>query len=298
MKAVLFCLLLVGIGTSHGSAQGSDWDSTAPRCQILDKAPEPAYSLGLTYIEESQFDGFGKSRMAELDGAWELAYYRDILSGDIDLGLDFDGMLFFSSAELQLPDQLVVLAADVDWTWRYVNGAAIQVRAAPGIYSDIEELAFRSFAFPFSAAGVMTFSSELSATVGLQVRPGFDQLVMPIIGAVWGPADWIRIEATLPEARLSVRWNDEWSSYLAWAWENTTYSIREKGDYDRKKITLEGYRTSLGVARSLSDSLHFVGEIGMLSDRSIVFERTPGLMPEDIDVESGAIARFGVGGAF
>lgn len=291
--------LLIGcLSVSHVYAGGSSWGTTAPFCQILDNSPDPACSATLGYTQASRFSGYGKTRIAEFEGSSELGYYRDVLLGDIDVRLDVDGMLFLGSADIQLPNQLLALAADVGWTWRYVNGSALQVRVAPGVYSDIEGLSLGSLAMPISAAGVMTFNSEVSATVGMQLRPGFDQIFMPIIGVVWGPADWIRVEATLPEARVIGYWNSEWSGHLAWAWENTTYSIREKGDYDRKKITLESYRTTVGVTRTLPGELSVIGEVGMLSNRSVVFKRAAGSMPRDIDIENALFVRFGLGGSF
>ncbi len=289
----VFCL---GISTVFG--QSASWDTTAPFCQILDASPDSVCSIGIGYVPSSRFEGYRKTRMAEVDATCDLAYYRDVLLGDIDVSLNVDGSLLFSSGNLQLPDQLLALAPDVGWTWRYINGSAVQVRAAPGIYSDIEELAFRSFALPFSVAGVMTFSPELSATVGMKLRPGFDQLFMPIVGAVWGPSDWLRIEATLPEARVLYYWNSEWRVHLSWAWENMTYSIREKGDYDRKKITFESYRTTAGVTHKLPGDLYVTGEIGLLRGRNVVFERTPAFMADEIDIENAVFTRVGVGGTF
>jgi hypothetical protein len=298
MRILLVHLLLLTVGVSHAWAQASSWHSSSEVCQILDQSPDPAYTLGLTYIADSRFRGYGSSRFAQLDGSMELGYYHDLYCGDIDLQLDLDAMLLFSSADLQLPDQLVALALDAGWTWRYINDLSLQVRIAPGIYSDIEELAFRSFTMPISVAGVLTVSPELSATAGFQLRPRFDRVLMPILGVVWVPADWLRVEATLPEARVLYYYDDEWSAHFGWAWESMTYSIREKGDYNRRRITFESYRTAVGVTRTLPDELRLTAEIGMLLDRSARFERTPAGMPEHIDVEDELFLRVGVGGPF
>ncbi len=298
MKTVLAYLLLLSLGASHVWAQASSWNTTASRCQILDEPPSPAYTLGLSYIMNSRFNGYGQSRIAKIDGSLELGYFHDVYCGDIDVGLDLDTTLFLGSAQLQLPDQLVALAVDAGWTWRYINGSAVQVRVAPGIYSDIEELALNSFALPFSVAGVMTFHPTLSGIAGVQMRPWFERFFMPIIGAVWAPADWLRIEATLPEARICYRWDEMWSAHVGWAWESTTYRIREKGSYNRKQITLESYRTAAGVTYSPRDDRRITGEIGLLSNRSIEFEHAAAGLDSDIDVSDEWFFRVGVVGPF
>ena len=298
MKRLLVCLLLLGVASVPALAQDSTWDAGGSTCQILDGSSDSVYSLGLAFVPESRLSGHDEMRIAEFDGACELGYFRDVWLGDIDVSLDLDGKVFFSSGGIQLPDQLVVLAADVGWTWRYVNGSALQVRAAPGIYSDIEELSFRSFDMPLSAAGVMTFNPYISATVGLQLRPGFERIFMPIVGLVWGPADWLRVEATLPEAKAICHWNDVWSTYVGWAWESMTYTIREKGDFDRKKMTMENYRTTIGASYAVSDALRVIGEIGALSERTIEFERRAPGMENEIDVHSATFVRVGIGGPF
>ncbi len=298
MKTVLTCLLLVGLTVSPIRAQDSSWATSASACQILDRSSDSSYSLGLSFIPDSRLAGHGETRIAELDASGELGYFRDVLLGDIDVRLDLDSKLLFKSAEIQLPDQLVALSVDAGWTWRYINDTALQIRIAPGIYSDIEELTLRSFAVPLSAAGVMTVSPELSATVGMQIRFGFARTLMPIVGVVWGPADWLRVEATLPEAKAICHWNDVWSSYLGWAWESTTYVIRDKSEFDRKRMSLEAYRTTLGTSYALSDEQRVIFEIGMLADRTIEFERHPIGMEREIEVRNATFARIGIGGPF
>jgi hypothetical protein len=284
---------------SYATAQASAWDESAPVCQILDRSPDPDYTLSLTYVEEGRFRRYGTSRILLLDGEMDLGYYHDIYCGDIDVAFDFSALLFSSSAEIQLPDQLVILAVDAGWTWRYINDMALQVRMQPGIYSDIEEFAFRTLSLPVSVAGVMPLNPELSATAGFQIRPWFDRLLMPILGVVWQPENWIRVEATLPEARVLYYYDAEWSGFLKWAWESTTYAIKEKGDFDRKHLTLESRTTSAGVTYTRPDGLGITGEFGMIMDRKAIFGRRDSSgIPANIPIEDEIFLRVGVGGPF
>ena len=298
MKTILAYVFLLSLGASQVLAQASSWTAVTTPCQILDGSPDPTYSLGLGYVLDSKFRGYGSCDAFELEGALDLGYFHDVLLGDIDLGLDLDLMLLLGSARLQLPDQLVVLAVDVGWTWRYVDGYALQVRIAPGLYSDAESLSSRTFGMPFSVAGIKSFSPTLSGTVGLQMRPDFDRFFMPIFGLVWAPVEGVRVEATLPEARVLYHLDSRWSAHLGWAWESTTYSILEKGDYDREKLTLESYRTTVGVTHTLAHELRVTGEIGLLSKRDATFESTPVGMDDHISISEELFLRVGMSGSF
>ncbi len=298
MKNWLSCLFVLSLCAGQAVAQGYSWDKVAPSCQILDKNQTPSYSVDLSYIADSDFSGYDSSRFMELNASLELGYYYDVLEGELDMALDFDGTWLLSSAGLQLPDQLVVLALDAGLTWRYMNGVALQVRVAPGIYGDFEEVTIENWNMPISVAGVKRFNSDVSAIAGVQVRFGFERELMPIVGVVWAPSDWLRIEATLPEAKAVYYFNDVWSANVQWAWESMTYNIREKGDYDREKVTFESYRTSLGATYSISDSLKLTGDIGMLRGRGVEFKRTADDMDNSIDISSEAFARVGLAGPF
>lgn len=298
MKDLFVCLMVFGLYVLPVVAQDYSWDRTAPVCQILDKDQSPAYSIDLIYIDDSEFSGYESTSFAELNAILELGYYYDVLQGELDLAVDFDGMLLFSSAGLQLPDQLIALALDAGLTWRYINGMALQVRIAPGIYSDLEELRFGSLNMPISVSGIMRLNSDLSAIAGVQVRFWFERELMPIAGLVWGPADWLRIEATLPEAQAVCYFNDRWSANLKWAWESMTYTIREKSDYDREKITFESYRTSLGFSYAVSSALKWTGDIGMITEHGVEFRKAPEDMDDSIDISNEAFVRVGIAGPF
>ncbi len=298
MKILFSCLVVFSLCAGQVLAQDYSWDKTAPACQILDKAPTPVYSVELSFIADSEFDGYESTQFAELDAALELGYFYDILQGELDLALEFDGTMPFSSAGLQLPDQLVAFALDAGLTWRYINGLALQVRVAPGVYTDFEEVTISNWNMPISVAGIMSFNSDVSAIAGAQVRFGFEREIMPIVGVVWAAADWVRIEATLPEASAICYFSDVWSANLSWVWDSMTYKIREKGDYDRDKITLESYRTSMGVSYAISDALKLTGDLGIVTGRKVQFAKTPDGMDDSIDISSEAFVRVGVAGPF
>ena len=279
-------------------AQDSTWETSLPECQILDNSVEPVWSINLGLIPDRRFSGHGKAEMIELDADYELGYYRDVFTGDIDLNINCDLTILPDSARLALPDQLMALALDVGWTWRYLNGSAIQVRIAPGIYSDFEEFGGGAFSIPMSIAGIYAFNSNLSGIAGLQFRPSWELAVMPIVGAVWEISDQARLEAMLPESKLTVIVDDLWQIFGGIAWNNTSYAIRDKSTYDRKQITFEDWRANFGSTYLLSDGFHLVGELGYVFNRTVEFERVAEGEDSNVNIDSTPYIRIGIAGPF
>ena len=279
-------------------AQDSTWETSLPECQILDNSVKPVWSVNLGYIPDRRFSNHGKAEMIELDADYELGYYRDVFTGDIDLNVDLDLTILPDSARLDLPDQLIALALDVGWTWRYLNGSAIQVRIAPGIYSDFEEFGGSAFSIPMSIAGIYALNNNLSGIAGLQFRPSWELEVMPIVGAVWEISDQARLEAMLPESKLTVIVDDLCQVFGGIAWNNTSYAIRDQSAYDRKQITFEDWRTKIGAIYLYSDGIHLVGELGYVFNREVKFERVSAGDDRSINIDSTPYIRIGIAGPF
>jgi hypothetical protein len=268
-------------------------------CQILDNpAARPVYQVGIAYVAESEFGEGEDSGIFEMEADWYFAHFRDILYGDIDLSLAARTLFLADSAGLQLPDQLVKLALDAGWTWRYTNGMGLQVRAAPGIYSDLEEFAAGALAVPFSVAVTRAFTPEMSGIAGFEIRPDFDRVLMPILGIEWQAFDEFRVKARIPESRVTWFISRDWSAHLGFEWRDTTYDLREKGDFDRKSIALEEFRLSLGAGFRVSDQLEVVGAIGRSVGRKVIFDRVESGFDEEVDVEDATYIHFGLVGPF
>lgn len=281
-----------------GTAAAQEEAGQAAYCQILDNVAGPLYEAGLTYVADSDFEDYGGSSMVELDGDWDFAYYRNVLRGDIDLSLRFRTILFVDSAGLELPDQVLRLSCDAGWTWRYANGNAFQLRLEPGLYSDVEEIDGDAFAMPVSLALVRNFGSRLSSIGGVQIRIGFEREIMPIVGLAWEASNAVRVEAGLPESRLTWFVNRDWSAHLGLDWENTSYNLREKGMFGRDGITIEDLRVFAGLAHRISDRTQLSAEIGRALSRSVEFEYGAEGQDSVIDIDEALFVRFALGGYF
>lgn len=269
------------------------------QCQILDRHVENDYEVLFEVVPSSDFTGYGDSSVIELGAEWRrIAFFRDVLMADVDLDLDFNSIVFLKSAGLNLPDQLVELSMDMGWTWRYVNDSALQVRLMPGIYSDIEKIDSDAFFFPFSFAGIGAFHPTLSGIAGLEVRPGFERVVMPILGLEWEIADWLRLRAGLPESRLTYFLDRYWRTYLGLDWRSDTFSLHDGGSVDRDTITIEDFHAYWGLSYSLTDEIQLIGEIGSIFSRGVEFGRQEEGVDDSVDIDKQIFLRMGIGGPF
>ncbi len=314
MNRILSTAIAIGmvcIMTCTSSAQERSWPSISsmpsmpsnePRsgqCQILDRHLDNAYEILLEVVPASDFTGYGESGVLEFGAEWRrVAFFRDFLMADLDLDLDFNSIIFLKSAGLKLPDQLLELSMDAGWTWRYVNGSALQVRVRPGIYSDIEKIDSDAFFLPFSCAGIGAFHPKLSGIAGLELRIGFEREVMPILGLEWEISEWLRLRAGLPESRLTCFFDRYWRSYLGLDWRSDTFSIREKGSFDRDTITIEDFHAYWGLSYSLTDEIQLIGEIGSIFSRGVEFGRQEEESDDSVDIDKQVFLRMGIGGPF
>jgi hypothetical protein len=214
------------------------------------------------------------------------------------LSFIFDTTIFVDSADIQLPDQVARIAFDAGWTWRYINGNALQLRVAPGIYSDIEEISSDVFFAPVSVIYFKSFHADMGGLIGFEVRPRFERVFFPLVGLDWELNDSCRMSLRLPESRIVVHMNKLWSAHVGFEWSNMSYALREKGSYDREMFTYEDSRYTFGLTYKMSDSLQFTGVLGQSFGRSVEFEEPSDGMPGKIDIERGMYVRVGLGGPF
>jgi hypothetical protein len=130
------------------------------------------------------------------------------------------------------------------------------------------------------------------------MRPGFDRSIMPLVGLTWAVRDDIRLEAQLPESRLSYFFRDDWYAHAGFEWRNLSYRLREKGFYDRDMITVEDFRLSCGLTHRFSDELRLTAETGSAFSRSVEFKDPADSLDSGVDVEDAVFLRVTLGGPF
>jgi hypothetical protein len=265
-----------------------------PYCQILDDLSDPAYEFDVGYLTRQDFEDDDGSGMMELGARWHFAYFRNVLYGDVDCTLRARSTAFLHSSDLDLPSQVARLGVDAGWTHRFADGLAFQLRAAPGIYSDLEELGSDAFFFPFSWAVIRAFSPALSGIVGLDIRPGFDREIMPRIGLAWEPGHSWRAEARLPESSLTWFVTPDWSTRAGFEWMSMSYALEDGRDL----LTLEDFRLSWELTYRLPEQIQVSARLGYAFGRDLVFDDVGPKEAASIDIDSGTFVRFALGGPF
>ncbi|MCK5833829.1 hypothetical protein KAH81_09210 [bacterium] len=275
-----------------------DWRAVSDTCPILDDIPCALYEVSFCYVPSRSYGDYGKSSTLEFDLDWELAYYRDVLNGDLGVSLNFSALMLTSATQLHLPDQLVGVFVEPEWTWRYAKGRAIQISARPGIYSDMEDLDMDMFYVPMSCRFVRAFEPRLSAYAGLEVRPGFDKVFIPLIGVKYEINEMLVFEGGWPSIRMDYYFDRDWRTYAGLDWNNTTYSLSEKGTDDRGAITLEDYRLYVGLSHQTSEDFLLTAEVGYVFEESVVFAKDLEDFDRKVSEGSSYFLKFGVSRSF
>lgn len=235
--------------------------------QVLDAPTRPQYSLRLTILDETRFGSYGESDMLEIDLRRNLAYYRNILYGDLDLALFLETRVLRDNLVLELPDMLNALALEVGWLWRYTNGYSFELRAFPGLYGDIFSMDAALLGIPTRLLLHRAIDRDLAGVAGVEIRPGWDRPLMPYGGIAWEGSRRLRCEIMVPRSRVLLYLN-RLTLFATAEWRNITYAIDESG-FAPDEVTFDEYLVSAGASVKLTDEIHLSLEAGTFLDRDM-----------------------------
>ena len=297
MKCIQFAsLLLVGVLVLTQPADA--WQPAASTCPYLDGPARPFYSIAMGLTSDARTGDRGpRYSQLELRSEADLGYFHNVWQGDIDLGVRFDHVVPLRQSAFDPPSHLMALAVEVRWFWRYINGTALELQFDPGFYSSTQDVLDMPLAMPIRVSGIYTIDPTLALVGGLQVRPTFNYLYVPHGGVVWQPYPQFRLDATVPDARMTVHLDREWSGYAGWMWESTTYHIRAL-ETGHNRMTLTNQEVYLGISRGLHDELRVSGTLGWMMDRHVRATRSRSGARQTLDIDDALVLRVGVSGAF
>lgn len=266
-------------------------------CQIVDVPFDPVVELSGGFIPSSAVEGHGDVSMTEIGAHWAFAHFWDVLFGDVDVIMRMNSTIFSDSGGVDLPSQLSRIAIDTGWTGRFSDGFSLQARILPGVYNDFREFGSDALYMPVSLAVIKAFDPKLSGIFGVEVRPGFDQQIMPLIGVGCMLNDRTRLDARLPESRIVYYLGRGWSTHAGFIWQNMSYGIHPDTT-GVNQMTVEDFRLFCGTTFRLSDNLQLSGEIGRVLGRNIEYENTDTHAGGKLDLEDAMLVRFTFGGPF
>ena len=291
---VIVCCLALGWSVQRGYG----WQPAVEQCPYLDGAPQPFFSAEIGIMPDARTGDRGpKYAQVEVRSSADLVYFHDVAYGDLDLDLRFDSLFPLRKSAFKPPAHLMALVLETRWFWRYVNKTAFELQLAPGFYSSTEDLLDMPLAMPITAAGIYTVDPSLALVAGLQLRPGFYHVFVPYGGVVWQPHAQVRLDATVPDARLTVHLDREWSGYAGWSWQSTTYHVKPDA-VGRNRLSFTSQELYLGISRALFEELHLSSSLGWAIDRDVRATRSRSSRRQTIEIEDALVFRFGVQGAF
>lgn len=242
---------------------------------FLDTAKVSDQWLRVAYDFNADMENTGKgTAIFELDSHFGICDWYNVLEGDVVFSIDPSLRILTDDCGTSLiPNALVSLPLDFKWTWRYVNGWSFQLGAAPGIYSDVDAIGdlWGALSIPFSGCFYYAFSPTFSGRFGVEIRPDWDMVAMPLVGIAWAPNDTFVMELGVPRTMCRLDF-ESFDIFAKGEWRSLTYAM--SGDDNKPdSFTLEDIAISGGVGMHLSDESRLSIEAGMLVNRSMSYER-------------------------
>ena len=287
-RRLLLVALILGVAGWGSRCFSQDVSSSSV---ILGRPGDYSFQSGVSYVPESVFAGHGKSALFELDGDWPFGLINDVGNCDIDMGLLFQDVIFLDNAGLGLPSQVGKLAFDAGFTFRPDGANAYQLRLQPGFYTDFESFDTDGLFVPFSGSIIHSFTPDFTGIIGVQIRPNFETVVMPVAGVAWQVGKSFRIDAGIPRSRIEWTIVPDIKTYIALDWRNTSYYLDESQNHG-DLFTVEDFRAYWGMQFRVASTLQLCAEVGEDFNRSVEFDENPRAV---VDIEDSFFVRVAVG---
>lgn len=247
----------------------------------LDSAVEDERWYGMTYVTGGELAPGKEIAILEMEAHFLLVDYRNFLLGDAEIQFDPKLLFFTDDAEAEiLPTLAVQLPVDMGIVWRYENRWSFEAAVTPGIYSDIENFDTGAFAIPFRGCLYYSFDPELSIRAGVEIRLGWDQVVMPLLGLAWEASEQFYLEVGVPRS-LALLKVGVLQFYGKLEWDNTTYALKD--DYGAEDLTINEWRLGGGVGIDFTEDVHVNFEIGTTFNRELTAEGDGGKGEVEVD---------------
>lgn len=262
---------------------------------FLDPQVEPRRWFSILYATAAAVEGSPDDLpVVEVAGRFNLAQWRNVLSGDLDIDLRLRSIIFANDANYPvMPTGLIELPLEAEWTWRFLNGFSWQMGMRPGVYADVEALG-DGFGIPFKGALYVAVTPEFSFMVGAEFRPGWNLVAMPLVGMAWEPADFFRLTLAAPQSTALIQVGPV-GLFGTLAWRNTTFGMSgEDGDPDQ--LTLEDLQLGGGLSIAFTDSFRLTAEGGLLVNRTLLAEDDSS--DDELDLDDAPYFRLTLGGSF
>lgn len=260
--------------------------------QTLDAHVHPLSCLLLTLTPESDFGTFGEAATLELEGALRIFAFEEFLGGYLEGAFNLRLLGYLDNPGLEaLPDVAAHLALDLVTSWRFWNGWSLELRAAPGLYSDIAEPQFNCLA---TVNLHYTVHPTLAFLGGVTVRPDWDLPVFPNVGLAWQPHEVFRVEAMLPRSRVLLSPFRGLALFGTLEWRNFDFALQDEPGFP-EAFTVDEWLATAGIAVGTGEDTRLTAEFGTYLSREL---RADVVSDSTVPIAEEWLVRIGWHGAF
>ena len=160
--------------------------------------------------------------------------------------------------------------------------------ACVGAFSDFEGSAKDGVRYPSHAVTFFRLNPSNELVLGIDYLDRDDIRLLPVVGTIWLPKDWLKVEAVFPRPRVAARiYESSTWVYLGGELGGGTWAIERVNLVD-DNATYRDLRLVLGWETLLPESLSSAFEIGYVFDRRLSYSSGIG----DYDPPDGFMVRM------
>lgn len=260
---------------------------------IMDEPQETFWDtrLGFVFPSKTSSTLWDDVSIIELSAWGSLMYWETTFGADFDIRGKWDSFILqgFDGTSSGYP--LTAARISMQYSQRFENNYGLRLRAEPGLYTAFEGLGGEDFGVPFGILGTYDANEAVGGIFGINIYPGFDQVVDPEMGIRYVPNEAFSLHAGYPETRLKFRPYEDAGldigmRFMLWPeFQMDENDARERIMYDESRLFGEFSWTRDRLSR-------WYVQLGYAFNREIDFEKAEG----PIDVDDGFYIQFGLGG--
>jgi hypothetical protein len=269
---------LTGAGADEETL--TDLESLAARARkeeglvYLGDGPPPAYSFGYNRVKSAltwlpgHDDKFGWFSYESFGGA-QVNSLSSLVTG---FGVHFlDGPV-----QTDMPSRLFDFSIGIKDRRLIQPQIGYDIEFRVGAFSDFEGSAEDGVRYPGHAVTFFRFNRRLELVLGIDYLDRDDISLLPVVGAIWRPVDWVRVDAVFPRPRISTRIMDtsQWL-FLGGELGGGTWAV-ERATLVDDNATYRDLRLMFGWESVDEESLSSSFEIGYVFDRKLSYRSDVG----------------------
>lgn len=170
-----------------------------------------------------------------------------------------------------LPEQVYGLSVALQAEYRFTPRLVLTAGITPGLYTDFQNTGGEMFRVPAEVVGSFAYLPDLVLVGGILYTAQPGRPVLPVVGAVWLPAEDWRLELVFPRPRVVYRRADGLELYGQFAWFGGAFAVDANGRDDL--LQYRDWRLAIGAEWAAFGRSRVFFEFGAAVWRELELER-------------------------